>query len=406
MDAQNEIKSIIKKHEARLWSLSDRLAAEPETALEERRACRAHTEFLKDVGYELEVGAAGMETAYVARVGRGRPAVTLLAEMDALPEVGHGCGHNLGGAASLGAAAGLAHLIRKRECEGSVIVLGSPAEERGVGKTRLIEAGYLEEADAAMMSHCASHWRVAERFFGLRELRVVYLGEAAHAAVNPERGRNALEACLAHFHALGALRQKIPATCRLSGVITDGGRAANVIPERAEAVFHVRGSTPEELEELHRQVVRAAEGAALSVGCEVECRTGRTETLPLKPNPTLEDVYLKRLLELGVPRGEIDPGGYPKGSSDVGNVSQVLPTIHPTFRVKEGVAIHTRDFADATVTDEAHRAMSVAAACLALTAFEVLSDGKLRRRIREEFEKHPRTGPASESKNPRIINRF
>src|SRR5262245_46666424 len=246
------------------------MADHPELSLEEHATSERYQAHLSELGFSLETGVAGMPTAFVARHGRSTAPLcaALLAEMDALPGIGHACGHNLSGPASLLAAHALAVAVPDTALR--LIVVGCPAEEIGVGKRRLVEAGGFAEADVAMMAHASDMRRAHRLFLGNREVAFVFPGRAAHAAAYPERGINALDAVIALFVNVGLLRQQLPRSVRIHGIVTDGGRAPNIIPERAAALFWVRALEDEALHHAYERVVECARGAATSTGTRLE----------------------------------------------------------------------------------------------------------------------------------------
>jgi amidohydrolase len=344
--------------------------AHPELALEERETSARYVACLASRGFAVECGVAGLETAFVARCGSDRApvAVALLAEMDALPEIGHACGHNLSGPASLLAASALAAVLP--EDAARILVVGCPAEETGVGKRRLVEAGVFEEADVAMMAHAADMRRAHRLFLGNRKIEFVFHGRAAHAAAYPELGINALDGVIALFVALGLLRQQLPRGVCVHGIVSDGGRAPNVIPERAAARVWVRALEDEVLEDAAARVRHCAEGAAASTGTRLEVVEAEGSSPPMRANLALAELYRRQLEQLGLPETEHAPHEA-IGSSDITLVSRVVPTIHPNFPIGRDLKLHTRGFAEATTGPEGEAGLLEAARALALTAREL-----------------------------------
>jgi amidohydrolase len=340
------------------------MSAHPEPSLEERETSRRYVAHLEKHGFAVERGVAELETAFLARRGARRAPVTvaLLAEMDALPEIGHACGHNLSGPASLLAATALAAVLPEDDLR--LLVVGSPAEEIGVGKRRLVAAGVFAEADVAMMAHAADMRRAHRLFLGNRKFELVFHGRAAHAAAYPEQGVNALDGVIALFVALGLLRQQLAPGVRIHGIVSDGGRAPNVIPERAAARVWVRALEAAVLSEAAERVLRCAEGAATATGTRLEILEAESSSPPMRPNRALAELYRRQLERLGLAETEHAPD-QAIGSSDITHVSQVLPTIHPNFPIGRDLQLHTRAFARATVSAEGE------AGALALTAWEL-----------------------------------
>jgi amidohydrolase len=366
-----------------LLALSAWMAEHPELALAEHEASARYRAWLAARGFDVHGGSAGLETAFVARWGsEGAPLrVALLAEMDALPGIGHACGHNLSGPASLLAAGALVAALAPTELE--LRVVGCPAEEIGLGKRRLVEAGVFADADVALMAHAAGMRRAHRLFLGNRKLELVYHGRAAHAAAYPERGINALDAVIQLFVAIGLLRQQLPRTVRVHGVVTDGGRVPNVIPERAAARVWVRALDDAELAAAAERVLACAQGAAAAAGAKLEVREEEGCSPPLLPNLALAGVYRQQLERLGLPEFG-PPADAAIGSSDITHVSRVLPTIHPNFPIGD-VELHTRELAAAAAGEAGRRGLLEAARALALTVHALCRDPEARSAVAEEF---------------------
>lgn len=374
------------KLEDSLAMLSDSFYKNPETGMEERRTSSSMQAFLKNAGFTVEKGIAGMETAFCAKFGKGKPVIALLAEMDALPEIGHGCGHNIGGTASIGAGAALLSVLKDSlpHGKGMLIIFGTPAEELGKGKIEMVNAGIFKGVDAAMMVHASSKRLVKKHFLGLVRLNFVFHGKSSHASAYPEEGVNALDAVIQTFNAISALRQQLRSDVRVHGIITNGGVAPNIIPEKGEASFYVRANDLKELASAKNKVIRCAEGAALATGCMLEVREVGELNAPMKINEAFIGLYRQSLDYLGLE--EFNQSAEKNvGSSDIGNVSQVVPTIHPHVPIKEGINIHTREFADATVTRQGHRALMEGVKTLGLTALELFFNPKALKSIKKDF---------------------
>ncbi|GAB4233881.1 MAG: M20 family metallopeptidase [Deltaproteobacteria bacterium] len=374
-----------------LLSIADRMApmatrmlrgitSYAELSLKETRTSAALVRFLESRGFRVKRGVAGMDTAFLAEFpfGNGRPAVAFLCEMDALPELGHACGHNIVGVASACAGAALAEFGKGRFRSGKVVVLGTPAEETGIGKARMIECGLFRGIDAAMMVHPSSRRHVAKGYLALSRMHFTYHGRAAHAAAYPEHGINALDGVLLLFQGVAALRQQLPDTVRVHGIVTEGGRAPNIIPERAQAYFYVRGETIGELRDAVERVKACAAGAATATRCRLEVEEGRYPLSPMRVNPVLADAYRRALSLLGLPESDAPPNRN-RGSSDIGNVSQVVPTIQPNVPIASGkrVEIHTRSFAEATTKPSGIDGMMEGIRTLALTGYDLFADPSL-----------------------------
>ena len=351
-----------------------------ELAFEEHRTSGTLCAFLERKGFGVRRGVAGMKTAFRAEYafGRGRPAIALLCEMDALPSLGHACGHNIVGVASACAAASLVECGRGTFRSGKIVVLGTPAEEMGYGKARMVEEKAFRGIDAAMMVHPSSRRHVAKGYLALHKLFFTFHGRPAHASAYPEQGINALDGVLLLFHGVSALRQQLPETVRVHGIITEGGQAPNIIPERAKAYFYVRGVEERELRDAVAQVKACAAGAATASRCRLTVEDGPYTLSPMKVNPVLADAYRRSLRILNLKESGA-PTNRNRGSSDIGNVSQAVPTLQPNVPITLGerVEIHTRPFAEATTKPSGIAGMMEGIRAMALTAYELLSDPRL-----------------------------
>jgi amidohydrolase len=323
--------------------------------------------------------------------GKGRPAVAFLCEMDALPSLGHACGHNIVGVSSACAAAALARFGHGVFRSGKVVVLGTPAEEMGYGKARMVERGIFRKIDAAMMVHPSSRRHVAKGYLALHKLHFTYHGRTAHAAAYPEHGINALDGVLLLFHGVSALRQQLPDTVRVHGIVTEGGQAPNIIPDRAQAYFYVRGEAMHELREAVARVKACAAGAATASRCRLSIEEGPYTLSPMNANPVLADAYRRALGFLDLKESGA-PTNRNRGSSDIGNVSQVVPTLQPNVPVTSGerVEIHTRAFAEATTKPSGVAAMTEGIRALALTGYELFRDPSL---VEEAWRAFRSAGP-------------
>jgi len=357
-----------------LEALSHKIHDHPELAYAEVQACGWLSEFLGGQGFKVERGIGEVDTAFRATIETGAgPTIAILCEYDALPGIGHACGHNVIATAGAGAGAALA-AVQRQLPPGRIQVIGTPAEEGGGGKVRLIRAGVFAGVDCAMMIHGFDRTLIHQDLLGIVRASFEFVGKAAHAAADPWEGVNALDACIQTFNAIAMLRQQVRPECRIHGIITDGGAAANIIPERAAATFYVRAPRIDLMWDTYRRVVACAEGAAKAAGAELRV-TEHRDTIyePMKRNQALLDVFAANMAAAGLTEGEPIPDRL--GSSDVGNVSQVIPAIQPLIGIAPtGMAIHTRDFAAAAVTPLAREGMLAAAKALAMTAHDLLAD--------------------------------
>jgi amidohydrolase len=272
----------------------------------------------------------------------------------------------------------LAHVLEPADAR--LLVVGSPAEEIGVGKRRLVEAGIFREADVAMMAHASDMRRAHRLFLGNRKREFVFHGRAAHAAAYPEQGINALDGVIALFVAVGMLRQQLGSSVRVHGIVSDGGQAPNIIPERAAARFWVRALDDALLEDTAHRVVQCAEGAAAATGTRLEVREEIGQSPPMLPNLALAEVYRHQLESLGLEETPHAPGEA-IGSSDISHVSRVVPTIHPNFPIGTDLRLHTREFAEATTRPMGEAGLLEAARALALTIHALARSPETRKTV-------------------------
>lgn len=372
----------VEEKRGEISAIAEELYRFPETGLQEHKSAALLADILEREGFSLERGIAGLATAFRATHGGCGPAIAILAEMDALPELGHACGHNIIAAAAVGAAIALRHALPQDAAR--IIVLGTPAEELGIGKIELIKAGCFREVDFAMMVHPSSKRQVIKMYLGLVKVRFAFFGRAAHAAAYPEEGINALDGVIQTFNGIAALRQQLRDDVRVHGIITEGGVVTNVIPEKASCSFYVRADDLEEASRVKERVIACAQGAALASGCRLRVDEDERVLAPLKINRTFAALYSAQLSYLGLTESTA-PADKNKGSSDIGNVSQVVPTIHPHVPIGEGVHIHSEEFARATISEMGKSAAVEGAMTLALTAAELAASRELRDKIRDEF---------------------
>ena len=393
-DASN---SAIETSKTDLFDLSKDVHAHPELNYEEYYSSNALAGFLEQRDFHVERGVGGVETAFRATIPGGAgdgPTIAVLAEYDALPEIGHGCGHNLIAMAAMGAALGLqANAVN---LPGRVEIIGTPAEEGGGGKIRLLEAGVFDGVDATLSSHPFSNRTIVPAVSPKGEswslamvgYRYIYHGRAAHAAAAPEAGINALNAVIHLFTGIDALRQHLRDDVRIHGVITDGGTAPNVVPEFAAANFMLRSRSGQYLsDEVVGKVRQVAEGAAAMTGARLEVEEFYPFYENVQPNLTLAQAVGSNLQALGVRLDDPIPGRPGSGAStDFGNVSQVMPAYELRYAVSETpVASHTRDMCETAITDYALSSALQVAKALSLTAADLLRDATLVEEAKTEY---------------------
>jgi len=371
-----------------LTALARKIHATPEIAFQERQASAWLAETLERHGFRTQRGIADLETAFRAETGgNGRgPTVAILAEYDALPEIGHACGHNLICTAALGAGIGLAAV--GDQLPGRVLVLGTPAEEGGGGKVIMLERGAFAGVDAAMMFHPAGYTLSERPSLASYRLSLKFLGKAAHAAAKPDEGINALDAMIQTFSAIGLLRQQLRDDTRVHGIITYGGAAPNIIPDRAEAVFTCRAADAGSAKKVLDRVIACAEGASTATGAKLEYAV-RKGYNAIKPNHTLAATFSGHLATLGFPL-DTAPERPRMGSTDMGDISQVLPSIHPYVSIgPKALGGHTIEFREAALSEKGFTAMLAAAKAMALTGYDLLTQPELMARVRHDFGEAP-----------------
>lgn len=382
IDAMNE-------NEAKFKDISIYIGDNPELGHEEFKACKILTDTLKEHDFHVEIGICDLPTAFKATYDSGKegPTIGYMAEYDALPELGHACGHNLIAVMGIAAGIGLSKVLE--ETGGKVIVYGTPAEETKGGKVTMAEAGIFEELDVAMMVHPLDNYMKSGDSLAMDAIQFEFFGKSAHAAASPHLGINALDAVLHTFNSINALRQHIKPDARIHGVITEGGKAANIVPDYAVAQFYVRAGKREDVNILVEKVKKCAEGAALQTGATVKSSFYEFSYDDMITNKTLSDVFTKQLVSLGVEEIEIHEQRDGSGSLDMGNVSQVVPAIHPYVKIcNESYACHTHEFREAAMSEQGRDAMLLGAKSMALTGLEILTNKELLAAIKKEFAKN------------------
>jgi amidohydrolase len=388
MPLKDEVNTAVDQLSNTLIAASRFLHLHPELAYEERESARHLTTILKTHNFDVIEAVGGLPTAFIASAGVDHPSATIafLAEYDALPSLGHACGHNLIATSSIGAALALQPFLSA--IGGRVLVVGCPAEEKGGGKIALVKAGVFTNVDAALLVHPSNRTEIFKGALAMRALRVEFFGKASHAAAAPHLGINALDAALLSFTNLNALRQQLRDDARIHGIITNGGSAPNIIPDYTAARFCIRALDLDYLHDLYRRVVACFEAAAKATGATVAIHEEGEEYHPMRCNRALGALFRANLEVLGEVV-EQTPENQETGSTDVGNVSQVVPTIHPTIALtnRPEVVCHSVAFAEAAGGSAGDRAMLLAAKALAMTALDLFADPIARERIQVEFRR-------------------
>ncbi|KAG9068980.1 hypothetical protein KI688_009870 [Linnemannia hyalina] len=401
----------IDKANSDLRDLSLKIHSHPELGYKEFYAHKTVTDFMAERGFHVTRHACGIETAFVAEyIHQGSNpvdpsplrSVGFCSEYDALAlggsgdkvVLGQGCGHNLICTAGVTAALGVKAAMEKHNIRGRVRLLGTPAEETLGGKRPMLERGAFDGLDACMMIHPGQFDVLYRQPLGVGRLEIEYRGKAAHASASPWEGINALDAIAMAYNAIGQLRQQTLPTNRIHSIVTNGGQAANIIPDVASMITQYRANKNEDLNKLHDQLLEIFEAAAEATGCTVTVEK-TMEYMPLHNNSILSDRYGKYMTSMGVHYNsrQVDETT-PAGSTDMGNVTHALPGIHPVFNIaslegvrEPGLSTHSLLFAERSGTELAHKTMIRAAKALSLTGLDVLLDGEFTKHARDEFEK-------------------
>ncbi|MEN8614495.1 M20 family metallopeptidase [Dehalogenimonas sp. THU2] len=385
---KNDIKSSIQAQSEVLRHLALKIHASPELGFKEKKAAEWLIDYLKQNGFAVERGIADLETAFRATYGTGKPVIALVGEYDALPEVGHACGHNLIGTASAGAAVASKQIIDN--FGGQIQFIGTPAEELFGGKIVMVQNGVFNGLDAALMVHPESGVSTATTTaLSCVTLYVEYFGKESHAASDPAEGINALDAMVIAYSSVASLRQHIRSSARVHGVITDGGKAANVVPGHSAGNFLVRATDLNYLEELKERVLNCFRAGAQATGAKLEYRWDSMAYHPLKNNMTLAELYTANVASLGL-QIQIEDKSQSFGSTDMGNVSQVTPSLHGFIAIApKDVFGHTKEFAAAAASEAGLQGMLNAAVALGMTVADLIVDKDKLPLVKAEFLNSP-----------------
>ncbi|MPQ31061.1 M20 family peptidase [Clostridium estertheticum] len=367
----------------KLWEINDFIYYNPELGNEEFNAVYKLTSLLSEYSFKIEVGIANRKTAFKAVYDSNKkgPTIAFLCEYDALPEIGHGCGHDMIGVIGIGAAIGLSKVLR--EVGGKIEVYGTPAEETNGAKSDMAKQGVFDNVDVAMIIHPYGKTCKSGPSLAMEALQFEFTGKSSHASSSPEEGINALDAVILMFNGVNAIRQHVTSDVRIHGIISEGGIAANIVPGRAVAKFYVRALKKSYLREVIQKVKNIASGAALMTGATLEISLYESPFDDMNTNENLSDTFNDNLRSLGIT--DINP---PEniGSLDMGNVSYIVPSIHPLLGIgNPNLILHTKEMAKATITNQAHNALIIGATALALTGYDVITNRDLLSKIKEEF---------------------
>lgn len=387
---QQKIVDEIDKQRDEYIEISHAIHAKPEIGNQEFFASELLTDTLAKAGFSIEKAVAGHETSFIARkksTKKEGPTVGFLAEYDALPGIGHACGHNIIGTISTAAAISLSELLE--EIGGEVVVLGTPAEEGGVNgsaKASFVKHNLLEGIDACLIIHPGNKTGITGNSLAVDPLDFEYIGKTAHAAASPEKGINALNAVIQLFNGINALRQHVTTDVRIHGIITHGGDAPNIVPGYAKARFFIRAATRKTCSEITERVKAIAQGAALATGAKLNVIAFQNEVDNLLINRVFDELFVESANLLGLEIDIEDQNGL--GSTDAGNVSQVVPTIHPHIKIGPSTLVgHTKEFCDAAASKEGDYALIIGAQALAFTALRLFTDKDKLQEIKDEFSR-------------------
>lgn len=383
MGKWHSIHQIIEEEKDQLISMARAIYRQPELGGEEIFAAGLIAGYLRGKGFTVRQEVAGLKTAFTASYGTEGFHLAFCSEYDALPELGHACGHNLIGIASVAAGVALAGSLAGRV--GRVSVIGTPNEEGKGGKVDLVRAGIFDDVDAAMIFHPGCSTRIHVVSLACCDYQFVFHGKNAHAACEPWVGRNALDGVIQTFNAVNALRQHLKDDVRIHGIITEGGLAANIVPNRAAADFTIRAIEKDYLNEVTERVIACARGAAFSTGTELEIRESGYHYDAMISNRVLANLFSETLAEAGYNIESKQVEGF--GSIDMGNVSSVTPSIHPVLAITDQwVPGHTAEFSALCDTEEAYAVMLAAGRAMAITGFKILKSPELQKQVKAEFD--------------------
>lgn len=381
---KNQIICEIEKIKEELWDINNYIYNNPELGDEEFKAVEKLTSFLEKHSFNIEIGIANRVTSFKAEFDSGieGPTIAYMCEYDALPGIGHGCGHNMIGTMGAGAGVALSKVIN--QIGGKVVVFGTCSEETNGAKVDMAEQGVFNNVDVAMMVHPNNITCESGTSLAMEAIEFDFFGQTSHAAASPEKGINALDAVILTFNGINALRQHVTSDVRIHGIISEGGVAANIVPDKAVAKFYVRAAKKKYLKEVVEKVKNIARGASLMTGAKLEISNYESSFDDMNTNKNLSKIFNKNLEALGV---EVKEAEKVSGSLDMGNVSYVTPSIHPMIGIGNTKLVsHTIEMAEATISNEAYEAMIKAVAALACTGYDVISDKNLLAEIKKEFE--------------------
>jgi amidohydrolase len=380
---KDSVATQVDRNRHQLSELARNIHDNPELGFQEVKAVTWLTRFLEENDFSVKRGICRLPTAFRASYGNGHPAIAFIAEYDALPGIGHACGHNISGTISAGAA--VAAKLAIDQYPGCIMVIGTPAEELYAGKAIMVKRGAFADLDAALMVHSGTSNSATTGALACQNLYIEFFGQAAHAAARPEMGINALEAMIQSFNAINSLRQHIKSNARIHGIITDGGQASNVVPDHSAGEFIVRAAEDDYLEEIKYKVLDCFKGAATATGARLKYKWDASRYAPMRNNMVLARLFANNMKSLG--RAVNMTGSSSFGSTDMGNVSQIVPAIHANIAVApRGTLLHSPEFAAAVTSEAAIDGLCDAAKTLAMTVVDLLSSPETLAEVKEEFK--------------------
>lgn len=376
----------IRRHREELITLAEEIWKHPEVAFTEKTAQKLQKDLLEKWGFTVETGVYGLETSYKAEFGEGSPVFAIAAEYDALPELGHGCGHNLIAASAVAAFGALASYMKENSLPGKLILLGTPGEESYGGKVKMLENGCLTGVDASMMLHPSMRTIQDPGSTGIRRFTVEFNGHASHASSSPELGRNALDAVMLLFNGINAWRQQLADSARIHGVVLRGGNVPNIIPDYASCRFFLRSNDEAYLDYMEKRFRDMVKGSELMSETEAVITPFRTPYQSRKPNGPMNERFYTYTAALGMNPVKASPKAG-RGSSDFGNFSRAVPGLHPYFEIsKENIAGHSPEFLTASNSELGKENMLKGAEVMAQIALDYLQDETFRKAVQKDFE--------------------
>ena len=385
--AQKTIRQMVKRHAPAIKELALKVHANPEPGFEEVKACAWQVEMLRAHGFKVIEGVAGLRTAFRAEIGSGKPVLGICSEYDALPGIGHGCGHNLIAGCSIGTGLVLADLIKSKRLKGTLALLGTPAEEAKGGKVLMLKRGAFKGVDAVIMAHPAGRSTPDSGYTALRSFEVSFRGEAAHAAASPEKGKNSLDAAMLLFHGVNAWREHLPDGVRVHGIVNKGGVLPNIVPDYSLCTFFLRAADERTIDGMERRFRAIVRGAGLMTDTRPTIKQWLLPYKATRPNAPLNESYFQAASAAGLnPQNTLALG---RGSTDFGDVSQIMPGVHVSFGILQegkGIAIHSHEFARAAASSFALESMLRMVEVLSMMGIRYMADAAFRKQVHADFK--------------------